>query len=56
VSCLTLHGVRHVVSYVTPDGLRMSCVFDAPDCEAVRRAARELGYVYDAVWPATVVS
>jgi hypothetical protein len=54
--CLTVHGVRHVVSYVAPDGLRMICVFDAPDCEAVRRAARQLGYGYDGVWPATVVS
>lgn len=54
--CLTLHGVRHVVSYVAPDGLRMICVFEAPDCEAVRRTARKLGYRYDRVWPATVVS
>src|SRR3546814_3232656 len=36
----------HVVSYVTPDGLRMICVFEAPDCEAVRQAARQLGYHY----------
>jgi hypothetical protein len=54
--CLTLHGVRHVVTYVAPDGLRMICVFEAPDCEAVRRTARRLGYRYDSVWPATVVS
>lgn len=54
--CLVLHGVRHIVSYVAPDGLRMICVFEAPDCEAVRRAARQLGYRYDSVWPATVVS
>ena len=54
--CFTLHGVRHVVSYVAPDGLRMICVFEAPDCEAVRRTARQLGYGYDSVWPATVVS
>jgi hypothetical protein len=53
--CLVLHGVRHVVSYVAPDGLRMICVFEAPDCEAVRTAARQLGYRYDAVWPARVV-
>jgi uncharacterized protein DUF4242 len=53
--CLVLHGVRHVVSYVAPDGLRMICVFKAPDCEAVRRAVRQLGYSGDSVWPATVV-
>ena len=33
----------------------MICVFEAPDCEAVRQAARQLGYRYDSVWPATVV-
>jgi hypothetical protein len=44
------------VSYVTRDGLRMICVFDAPDAEAVRRAARQLGLRYDGVWSATVVS
>jgi hypothetical protein len=54
--CFALHGVRHVVSYVAPDGVRVICVFEAPDCEAVRTAARRLGYRYDNVWPATVVS
>jgi hypothetical protein len=54
--CLTLHGVRHVVSYVAPDGQKMICVFEAPDAEAVRRTARQLGYVYDRVWLATVVT
>jgi len=55
-ACLSLHSVRHVASYVAPDGARMICIFEAPDCEAVRRAARKLGYRYDSVWPATVVS
>ena len=53
--CFEIHGVQHTVSYVAPDGLRMICVFEAPDCEAVRRTARQLGYSYDRVWPATVV-
>jgi uncharacterized protein DUF4242 len=56
VPCLTLHGVRHVVSYVAPDGRKMICVFEAPDAEAVRRTARQLGYRYDSVWAATIVS
>jgi hypothetical protein len=55
-ACLKVHGVQHTVSYVTRDGLRMICVFDAPDAEAVRRAARQLGLRYDGVWSATVVS
>ena len=54
--CLRAHGVRHTVSYVTRDGLRVICVFDAPDAEAVRRAARQLGLRHDGVWSATVVS
>ena len=54
--CLRVHGVYHTVSYVTRDGLRMICVFEAPDAEAVRLAARQLGLHYDGVWPATVVS
>ena len=54
--CLKAHGVQHTVSYVTRDGLRMICVFDAPDAEAVRRAARQLGLRYEGVWSATVVS
>ena len=54
--CLRVHGVYHTVSYVTRDGSRMICVFDAPDAEAVRRAARQLGLCYEGVWSATVVS
>ena len=54
--CLTLHGVRHVASYVAPDGFKMICVFEAPDAEAVRKTARQLGYRYDSVWTAKVVS
>ena len=53
--CLAINEVRHVVSYLTPDGRRMICVFDAPDAEAVRRMARQLGYRYDDVWTATIV-
>jgi hypothetical protein len=53
--CLRAHGVRHIVSYRAPDRRRMICVFEAPDAEAVRRTARQLGYTYESVWPATVV-
>lgn len=55
--CLDLHGVRHLASYVSPDGRRMISLFEAPDAEAVRRTARQLGLGLglDGVWPATVV-
>lgn len=54
--CLALHGVRHVASYVTPDGRRMICIFEAPDAEAVRQTARQLGFRYESVWTATVAA
>jgi uncharacterized protein with GYD domain len=53
--CLNLHGVRHVRSYVSPDGRRMVCIFEAPDAEAVRRMSVQLGYSYDQIWRATIV-
>lgn len=53
--CLDLHGVRHVVSYLTPDRKRMVCVFEAPDAEALRRTSAELGYGYESIWKATVI-
>ena len=53
--CLQAHDVAHVVSYVSPDGHRMNCAFDAPDAEAVRRVSAQLGYSFDSVWSATVL-
>lgn len=53
--CLEMHGVRHIRSYVSPDGRRMICVFEAPDAEALRRMSDQLGYSYDQIWRATVV-
>ena len=53
--CLKAHDVSHVLSYVSSDGRRMICVFDAPDAEAVRRVSAQLGYSFDSVWSATVL-
>ena len=53
--CLDLHGVRHVKSYLSPDGRRMVCIFEAPDADAVRKMSVQLGYSYDQVWKATIV-
>jgi hypothetical protein len=53
--CLDLHGVRHVRSYVSPDGLRMICIFEAPDAEALRRMSDQLGYSHDRIWRATII-
>ncbi len=35
--CLRLHGVTALRHYLAIDGLRMVCVFEAPDVEALRR-------------------
>lgn len=53
--CLKAYGVRHVKSYLSPDGHRMICIFEAPDAEAVRRVSIQLGYSYDRLWKATIV-
>lgn len=39
-SCLTLHSVRFVCSFLSLDRLRMGCVYAAPDVESVRNAVR----------------
>lgn len=53
--CLKTHNVHLVRSYLSPDGRRMICIFEAPDAEAVRQMSVQLGYSYDHVWRATVV-
>ena len=52
--CLRVHGVHHTVSYVTRDGLRMICVFEAPDAESVRDALRSADIPFDRVWSSDV--
>lgn len=39
-SCLTLHRVRFVCSFLSLDRQRMGCVYAAPDVESVRNAVR----------------
>ena len=52
--CLDLHRVRHVASYLSSDGRRMICLFEAPDAEAVRQVMGRLKAPYERVWSATV--
>jgi len=52
--CLALHRARHCESYLSPDGLRMTCIFQAPDAESVRIANRQLGAPFDRAWTATL--
>ncbi|MBZ0252845.1 MAG: DUF4242 domain-containing protein, partial [Candidatus Methylomirabilis sp.] len=48
------HNVRLLRSYVSPDRLRMICLFEAPDAESVRIANRKAGLPVDRVWTASV--
>jgi len=52
--CLELRGARWMRSYVTLDGRRSVCEFEAPDGESVREAFRTAGLAFDRVWVANV--
>ena len=52
--CLQQHGCRIVWTYLSGDGRRCLCVFEAPDAESVRLAQKRMGMPYEAAWPATV--
>jgi hypothetical protein len=52
--CMDLHRVRRVESYLSADGRRMICLFEAPDAEAVRQVLAQFGSPYERVWSATV--
>ena len=53
--CLELYRVRPICSYLMPDGMRMICVFEAPDAQALRSLSRAndfpAGFV---VWSSTL--
>lgn len=50
--CLELHRAELLASHLAHDGLRMVCVFDAPDAESVRIANRQLPMPVTRLWPA----
>jgi hypothetical protein len=52
--CLDLHRATYVESYLGGDGMKMVCVFRAPDAEAVRMANEQGQVPYTDVWTATV--
>jgi hypothetical protein len=53
--CLQQHDVRFLHSYCSLDRLRMVCVYEAPDAEAVRTVNRTGGLPFDRVWTADLV-
>lgn len=50
--CRDLYGVRHLDSYLSGDGRRLLCVWDAPDAEAVRQFYRTMALPTRVVWTA----
>jgi hypothetical protein len=52
--CKETYGVRLLHSYMSADGLRVICVYEAPDAEAVRTANRQAGAPFDQVWKAAI--
>ncbi len=53
--CMQLHNVRRLHSYLSPDGLRMVCLFEAPDAESVRLMSRQMGAPVDRIWTAAIL-
>ena len=53
-SCLDLHRVRYLKGYLSSDGLRMVCLFEAPDAESVRIVNRQAGMPFERIWTATI--
>ena len=52
--CLEMHRLDYVESYLSLDGLRLVCLFKAPDAESVRLANRTIGLPVEHLWAATV--
>jgi hypothetical protein len=55
-ACLALRNARWVRSFVTVDGRRSICQFEAPDAESVREAFRSAGHPFERAWVARVWS
>ena len=52
--CLEAHRLNYVESHLSLDGLRLVCLFKAPDAESVRLANRSIGLPVERLWAATV--
>jgi hypothetical protein len=52
--CLELRGARWMRSYLTQDGRKAICEFEAPDAESVREAFRSAGQPYDRAFVANL--
>lgn len=53
-SCLGLYGATHLESYLARDGMKMVCIFHAPDAEAVRQANKQGQVPFSTAWTASL--
>jgi hypothetical protein len=53
--CLDTYRVRHLRTYVSLDGKRLICEYEAPDAESVRAVSQRLRIPYERIWTATVL-
>ena len=52
--CMEQYRVRHVTSFLARHGRKLTCIFAAPDAEAIRSVLRQLDIASTRVWSATV--
>lgn len=52
--CLEENGIRFVQTYFSLDRKRMTCIYEAPDAESVRRVSDRAKLPYDRIWSATI--
>jgi hypothetical protein len=52
--CFDQHQVRHLGAYMSNDGRRLICLFEAPDLESVRVLNEAVGLPSTTTWAATV--
>jgi hypothetical protein len=53
--CMDVRGIRWVRSFLSPDGTRSVCHFEADDAETVREAFRSSGVPFGRVWAAEMI-
>jgi hypothetical protein len=53
--CHSAHRVRFVRTFLSADGLRAICEYEAPDAEAVRAVNRQLNAPFERIWTARVL-
>jgi hypothetical protein len=52
--CLEMYNVTFKLTYVSLDNRRITCIYEAPDREAVFNAQRQAGMPFDRIWSAAV--